>query len=184
MSKIRLYKQTTAPDTPGTNAVVVYFDSSGNLCAKRDDGTVQTMTGAGTLALGGFTLTVPATGTADLLGTAQTFTARKTFSAGLVSDYVTCTALSMSDNQVRPLSDWIGTNLGYGLLIIMDGSNGPTALYLSRGAAGTTEISDPAAKYTTAAGGASSINIYWSSGVQIENKTGGTISVYLIFLGV
>jgi hypothetical protein len=41
------------------------------------------ITGGGTLALGGFTLTVPATGTASLLGTAQTSTALKTFSSGI-----------------------------------------------------------------------------------------------------
>ena len=42
-----------------------------------------TLSGAGTVATGGFTLTVPATGTASLLGTAQTFSALKTFTAGL-----------------------------------------------------------------------------------------------------
>lgn len=40
-------------------------------------------TGGGTVATGGFTLTVPATGTAALLATAQTFSALKTFSAGI-----------------------------------------------------------------------------------------------------
>lgn len=40
-------------------------------------------TGGGTVATGGYTLTVPATGTAALLGTAQTFSALKTFSAGI-----------------------------------------------------------------------------------------------------
>lgn len=44
---------------------------------------VGSMTGSGTVATGGFTLTVPATGTASLLGTAQTYSALKTFSAGL-----------------------------------------------------------------------------------------------------
>lgn len=38
-----------------------------------------TITGGGTLALAGFTLTVPATGTAALLGTANVFTAAQTF---------------------------------------------------------------------------------------------------------
>jgi len=44
---------------------------------------VGSMTGSGTVATGGFTLTVPATGTASLLGTAQTYSALKTFSAGI-----------------------------------------------------------------------------------------------------
>jgi hypothetical protein len=41
------------------------------------------ITGGGTIALGGFTFTVPASGTPSLLGTAQAFTALKTFSAGI-----------------------------------------------------------------------------------------------------
>lgn len=43
-----------------------------------------TLTGAGSIATGGFTLTVPANGTAALLGTAQTFSALKTFSSGML----------------------------------------------------------------------------------------------------
>lgn len=39
--------------------------------------------GGGVVDLGNYTLTVPATGTAALLGTTQTFTALKTFSAGI-----------------------------------------------------------------------------------------------------
>ncbi len=46
-----------------------------------------TITGGGTLALGGYTLTVPATGTAALLGTAQTFSAMQTFGAAITSPY-------------------------------------------------------------------------------------------------
>lgn len=41
------------------------------------------LTGGGSLITGGFNLTVPATGTAALLQTAQTFTGLKSFSAGL-----------------------------------------------------------------------------------------------------
>ena len=42
-----------------------------------------TLSDSGTLDLGGFTLTVPATGTAALLGTAQTFTAAQTINSTL-----------------------------------------------------------------------------------------------------
>lgn len=42
------------------------------------------ITGGGTLVLGGFTLTAPATGTVSLLGVAQTYSAVKTFDAGIV----------------------------------------------------------------------------------------------------
>jgi hypothetical protein len=45
-----------------------------------------TITGGGTLALGGFTLTVPATGTVDLLDVAQTISATKTFTTQQIID--------------------------------------------------------------------------------------------------
>jgi hypothetical protein len=49
-------------------------------------GSATSITGGGTIALGGFTLTVPATGTPALLGTANTFTAAQTNStAGAAS---------------------------------------------------------------------------------------------------
>lgn len=44
---------------------------------------VGNMTGSGTIATGGFTGTLPATGTFSLLGTAQTYSALKTFSSGI-----------------------------------------------------------------------------------------------------
>jgi len=46
--------------------------------------TATTITGGGTLALGGFTLTVPATGTAALLATANVFTAVNQFGDGVL----------------------------------------------------------------------------------------------------
>jgi hypothetical protein len=54
------------------------FKMAGNV----DLGGAFTTTGSGTIALGGFTLTVPATGTAALRGTANTFSAVQTFSSG------------------------------------------------------------------------------------------------------
>jgi hypothetical protein len=40
MSRLKLVEQSTAPDTPGTNEVVVYANTSGELCTKNDAGTV------------------------------------------------------------------------------------------------------------------------------------------------
>jgi hypothetical protein len=53
------------------------FKMAGNV----DLGGAFTTTGSGTIALGGFTFTVPATGTAALRGVANTFTAAQTFNA-------------------------------------------------------------------------------------------------------
>jgi hypothetical protein len=47
--------------------------------------TNLSITGGGTIALGGFTLTIPATGTAALLGTANVFTAAQTISVAGVN---------------------------------------------------------------------------------------------------
>lgn len=82
--------------------------SPANLTANRrttfGDGTFS-FTGGGTLALGGFTLTVPATGTAGLLGTAQTWSAANVFSStvelntssnGLTISKTTGTTLTVS----------------------------------------------------------------------------------------
>ena len=52
-----------------------------------------TITGGGTLALGGFTLTVPATGTAGLLGTANTWTQTNAFAA-ITATNITNSALT------------------------------------------------------------------------------------------
>ncbi len=57
-----------------------------------------TITGGGTVALGGFTLTVPATGTAALLGETQTFTGVKTFDAGAVATTVRVTGTATGAN--------------------------------------------------------------------------------------
>jgi hypothetical protein len=64
-----------------TNNANRTLDLSGNLTL----GGNFTTTGSGTIALGGFTLTVPATGTAALLGVANTFTAAQTVSGGTVT---------------------------------------------------------------------------------------------------
>lgn len=50
------------------------------------DGFVATVTGGGVVSLGGFTITVPATGTVALIARAQSFSAAQTFTAGIISN--------------------------------------------------------------------------------------------------
>jgi len=64
MSKIRMVEQASAPGTPGTNEALIYFDSSGNLCFKREDGSVCTIAGTGTLTYVESTWTPAITGSA------------------------------------------------------------------------------------------------------------------------
>lgn len=80
MSKIVLAEQSSAPDTPGSGKVAVFVDTNGDLAWKDDAGNVIKIAAAGS-----YTLTIPATGTAALLGTAQTFSAVQTFSNALVA---------------------------------------------------------------------------------------------------
>lgn len=80
MSKIILAEQASAPDTPGADKVAIFVDANGDLAWKDDAGNVTKIAAAGS-----YTLTIPATGTAALLGTAQTFSAVKTFDNVLVA---------------------------------------------------------------------------------------------------
>lgn len=95
MSKLVLVADETAPSAPAAGQAI--YTESGRLKRQDSGATVRyldavsgagvltlatntAITGGGTIALGGYTLTVPATGTAALRGTAQTFTAGQTIS--------------------------------------------------------------------------------------------------------
>lgn len=97
MSKLVLVADEAAPSTPAAGQAI--YTESGRLKRQSSGGTVRyldavsgagvltlatdtAITGGGTVALGGFTLTVPATGTAALLATSQTFTAAQNFGTG------------------------------------------------------------------------------------------------------
>lgn len=74
----------TALTAPATADVIEVYDDSASQNKKmalsyltRADGNGPQITGGGTIALGGYTLTVPATGTAALLATANVFDANQ-----------------------------------------------------------------------------------------------------------
>lgn len=82
----RIAAATAAGAGSGAGATPAFADITG---APADNAALATAldakvngTGGGTLATGGFTLTVPATGTAALLGTANVFTAAQRFPTG------------------------------------------------------------------------------------------------------
>lgn len=93
MSKLVLVADEAAPSAPAAGQAI--YTESGRLKRQSSGGTVRyldavsgagvltlatdtAITGGGTIALGGFTLTVPATGTAALRGAANVFTAAQT----------------------------------------------------------------------------------------------------------
>lgn len=63
-----------------------------------------------------------------------------------------------------------------------------SAMLAPRGAVhAITIVSDPTGSFTTTAGSASLVNVYWSAGnsrYELQNKTGVTISAILVVLGV
>lgn len=71
----------------------------------------MTITGGGTLALGGFTLTVPATGTADLIDVTQTVTGTKTFrnASGITTDQASTQDAMRLLGRAGGTSSYIGT---------------------------------------------------------------------------
>jgi hypothetical protein len=91
------YRQGSATVTGVAVASGKLLTVSNSLTLAGTDGKVLTLTGSltvsadttisggGTLALGGFTLTVPATGTAALRGVANTFTANQTITGNLTT---------------------------------------------------------------------------------------------------
>jgi hypothetical protein len=91
--------------------------------------------------------------------------------------------VSLANNGVAQLVNATGDQ--FGLVLVMDATNGQEALYFIRGGAhATQEVSDPGAVYTNAAGGAASTNIYWSAGnnrYELENKIGSTQTYHVIF---
>ena len=95
-----------------------------------------TITGGGTLALGGFTLTVPATGTAGLLAVANTWTAVNTFSNATGATSTTTGAVVVTG----------GVGIGGGFIVGGD-------CYIMRNAAtGTMYLQNTATGYTAGDG--------------------------------
>lgn len=79
------YNDHPVKAAPAAGDYVPIWDVTGNKASKALKSALvgATLTGGGTIALGGYTLTVPATGTAALRDVAGTFSAVQTFSAGI-----------------------------------------------------------------------------------------------------
>lgn len=135
------------------------------------------ISGSGTIATAGFTGTLPATGTLVTTAASQTLTSKKIDSIGM--NYV-----SMSNTQIAALTGW--TSLNNGFLVVHDLSNGYIGTFQMRGAANVTnEISDPSTKFSHTAGTGTSINVYYlgGTGYVIQNNSGGTIFVGVHAIG-
>lgn len=93
--------------------------ANGASCSLTLPNAATTITTGGTIALGGFTLTVPATGTTALLGTANTFTAANTISTNAAAS---TPALSLTGSVFAGT----GTTSTPLLMFLPSGTSAPT----------------------------------------------------------
>lgn len=206
MSKIILAEQASAPDTPGTDKVAIFVDANGDLAWKDDAGNVTKIAAAGS-----YTLTIPATGTAALLGTAQTFSAVKTFDNALVAPGMkpaadsttalqlqnaagtavltvdttnsTVNALRFKVNVISLANDAVQTVAGtFGMCLVQNNSAGGQLLLFLSGSS-TNTISSIGTSLSTTKDTADKVNVYIEGGaLKIQNKSGGTLTLsYLTF---
>jgi hypothetical protein len=86
MATVTINTETVATSAAAADKILLWVVSGGvQRAITKANFMGGVLTGAGTVATGGFTLTVPATGTAALLGGPQTFTGAKTFDALITS---------------------------------------------------------------------------------------------------
>jgi hypothetical protein len=136
--------------------------------------TSTTITGGGSIALGGFAFTVPATGTAALLGTTQTFSGANTFSGTL-----NATTLTASGTVYGVINRSRGFS-GNPSHILMD--NGGTTygpfLDLSNTAGGAPDfiIGSGASSQAAASDGTAVANKFYI-GIGINGGSGSSISM-------
>jgi hypothetical protein len=111
-AQMRLVEQGSSP-AQVSGHTVVFVDSNGDLCWRKDDGSVVKLAAAGT-----YTLTVPATGTAALRDVANTFSQPQTFSQALTapgmkpaSDTTTAIQLQRANGAAVLTVDTINDNV-------------------------------------------------------------------------
>jgi hypothetical protein len=134
------------------------------------------MTGDGTIATSGFTLTVPATGTAALLGTAQTFSAVNTFNTTVSVKYLNSPDVVIANDGIHLF------NSSLAVVLIIDRTGAIAGLYLLRGGAlAVVELLDSGPSFTSTQDNAGTWNVYYESpDYKLQNKTGisRTVHVY------
>ena len=180
--------------SPAANDEIGIWDVSAGqyLKIRRDTLVGGTITGDGTVATGGYTLTVPATGTAVLLATTQTLTGAKTFDDVTVSNKLKFpmaggslqsgiagrSIVSVEDGGLVNLATLFATATINGILFVHNANIAVFAIFQLRAGLNTvTEALDPSSDFSATAGTAGT-NIIYSGGYYLENKTGYTCSYH------
>lgn len=132
----------------------------------RSDGAHKVITGSGR------ELTVPATGTAAVLDQPNVFTAAQT------TPQLKPASTSLADSAVHAVGA-----ASFGVLLVENASSGAQALIWCGGGANVVASISIRGGITTTKDSAGNVNVYYDSGYKIQNKTGGTITIYYLLIG-
>jgi hypothetical protein len=146
MSRLKLVEQSTAPDTPGTNEVVVYANANGEICTKNDAGTVRTYAPSN----------IAPTFTDEI--NVRQHTSLEAWSIDIANG----TALTLPPDTPFQFS---AVPAFSGLVIIGDSVGGGTGMFLCGGGA-VVEIADTLNTFSTSVGTNDNINVYWNGSTQ------------------
>jgi hypothetical protein len=178
--------------SPAANDEIGIWDVSAGQYMKIQRSTLvgATITGGGTLALGGYTLTAPATGTAALRGANNNFSALQThaagigvgvadnllsrFNPGVVRQAVEYTALE--NNAIINISP-----IDYGVVVLFNATDATIGVFVAAGSAVTALATN--ALFAMAPDTANKLNIYTYNGrIYLQNKRGVTVSLQTLVL--
>lgn len=179
--------------TPANDDLVGVWDTSAGQFVKvrRDVLNGGVLTGGGTVATAGFTLTLPATGTAALLGTQQVYTARETFQGGIVSGTQTGVGDDTAFSITPPSSNGIfvlwtanlNTAAGAVYFRTLTGSAGQCALIASGPSTIVSTTTDTVLAGTTGTDGRVTISANAPDAkIYIENRSGGSRNFSWLFI--
>jgi hypothetical protein len=176
--------------SPAADDLIPIWDTSAGqtLRIRRDALVGAVLTGDGTIATGGYTLTVPATGTAALLSTANTFTAANTFNAGIdvrAHSASNTWGIDVADGPTVALTNGTAFSLSgdatfQGLLLIGSTVDGQVALFVVGGGV-VVKVADGGNVYATVKDTSSKTNVHFESGQYWVQNYSGADRVYTIF---
>lgn len=182
--------------SPAADDVIPVWDTSSGqtLKIRRDVFVGATITGGGTLALGGYTLTVPASMTAAGRDVANTFSQLQTLTSGAAIGAAGNTLTRVAAGVVRQkveLTTIVATgdvsvqtgNGGRGLVLVYNATLGKLALFAVEGSTGTIIWGD-AANFSGSNGTTNGkTNCFVLSNViYVQNGTAGSIQVQVLVL--
>ena len=166
--------------SPAANDEIGIWDVSAGQFMKIQRSTLigAMITGGGTIATGGFTLTVPATGTVHLQ--ASTFTPPSPNTGVYALDASANPWVAPTNGFVLDIST---TNVFSGMILITESAQGSTGLFLNGGNVVVMLGQTNAAGFSATKNTANKVNVYWESpSVRIQNLTGASVSLFIIVM--